>query len=82
MPKPEKVAAVEEIKEKLDSSAVAILTESQGLNVAEMGLFSSNAADSTLFIFPEMWSRYCLQPISESNPPKGPNHCCLVCKSV
>jgi large subunit ribosomal protein L10 len=36
VPKPEKVAAVEEIKEKLDSSAVAILTEFQGLNVAEM----------------------------------------------
>ncbi len=36
MPKPEKIAAVEEIKEKLDSSAVAILTEFQGLNVAEM----------------------------------------------
>lgn len=36
MPKPEKIAAIEEIKEKLDSSAVAILTEFQGLNVAEM----------------------------------------------
>ena len=36
MPKPEKIAVVEEIKEKLDSSAVAILTEFQGLNVAEM----------------------------------------------
>jgi large subunit ribosomal protein L10 len=36
VPKPEKIAAVEEIKEKLDSSAVAILTEFQGLDVAEM----------------------------------------------
>ena len=36
MPKPEKIAAVEEIKEKLDSAQVAILTEFQGLNVAEM----------------------------------------------
>jgi large subunit ribosomal protein L10 len=36
VPKPEKIATVEEIKEKLDSSAVAILTEFQGLNVAEM----------------------------------------------
>ncbi len=36
MPKPEKIAAVEEIKEKLDSAKVAILTEFQGLNVAEI----------------------------------------------
>jgi large subunit ribosomal protein L10 len=36
VPKPEKVAAVEEIKEKLDSSAVAILTGFQGLSVAEI----------------------------------------------
>ncbi len=36
MPKPEKIAAVEEIREKLDSAKIAILTEFQGLNVAEM----------------------------------------------
>ena len=36
VPKPEKIAAVEEIKEKLDSAKVAILTEFQGLNVAEI----------------------------------------------
>jgi large subunit ribosomal protein L10 len=36
VPKPENIAAVAEIKEKLDSSAVAILTEFQGLDVAEM----------------------------------------------
>lgn len=36
MPKPEKIAAVAEIKEKLESSAVAILTEFQGLDVAEV----------------------------------------------
>ena len=36
MPKPEKIAAVEEIKEKLSSAKIAILTEFQGLNVAEM----------------------------------------------
>ena len=36
MPKPEKIATVEEIKEKLDSARIAILTEFQGLNVAEM----------------------------------------------
>ena len=36
MPKPEKIATVEEIKEKLSSAKIAILTEFQGLNVAEM----------------------------------------------
>lgn len=36
MPKPEKIAVVEEIKERLDSAQVAILTEFQGLNVAEI----------------------------------------------
>lgn len=36
MPKPEKIAAVEEIKEKLGSARIAILTEFQGLSVAEM----------------------------------------------
>jgi len=36
VPKPEKIAAVEEIREKLDSAKIAILTEFQGLNVAEM----------------------------------------------
>ena len=36
MPKPENIAAVAEIKEKLDSAEVAILTEFQGLNVAEI----------------------------------------------
>ena len=36
MPKPEKIATVDEIKEKLDSAKIAILTEFQGLNVAEM----------------------------------------------
>ena len=36
MPKPEKIAAVEEIREKLDSAKIAILTEFQGLDVAEM----------------------------------------------
>ena len=36
MPKPDKIAAVEEIKEKLSSATIAILTEFQGLNVAEM----------------------------------------------
>ena len=36
MPKPENIATVEEIKEKLDSARIAILTEFQGLNVAEM----------------------------------------------
>lgn len=36
MPKPEKIAAVEEIREKLDSAKIAILTEFQGLNAAEM----------------------------------------------
>jgi len=36
LPKPENIAVVEEIKEKLDSSAVVILTEFQGLNVEEV----------------------------------------------
>ena len=36
MPKQEKIEAVDEIKEKLDSARIAILTEFQGLNVAEM----------------------------------------------
>ena len=36
MPRPDKIAAVEEIKGKLDSAGIAILTEFQGLNVAEM----------------------------------------------
>lgn len=36
MPKPEKIAAVEEIRGKLDSAKISILTEFQGLNVAEM----------------------------------------------
>lgn len=36
MPKQEKISTVEEIKEKMDSSKIAILTEFQGLNVAEM----------------------------------------------
>ena len=36
MPKQEKIAAVEEIKGKLNSAKVAILTGFQGLNVAEM----------------------------------------------
>ena len=36
MPKPEKIATVEEIREKLSSAKMAILTEFQGLNVAEM----------------------------------------------
>ena len=36
MPKPENIATVEEIKGKLDSAQVAILTEFQGLNVAEI----------------------------------------------
>lgn len=36
MPKPEKIATVEEIKEKLGSAKISILTEFQGLNVAEM----------------------------------------------
>jgi large subunit ribosomal protein L10 len=36
VPKPEKIATVEEIKEKLSSAKIAILTEFQGLNVAEM----------------------------------------------
>ena len=36
MPKPEKIAAVEEIKEKLNSAKIAILTEFQGLDVAKM----------------------------------------------
>ena len=36
MPKPEKIATVEEIREKLDSAKIAILTEFQGLNVAEI----------------------------------------------
>lgn len=36
MPKPEKIATVDEIKEKLSSAKMAVLTEFQGLNVAEM----------------------------------------------
>jgi large subunit ribosomal protein L10 len=36
VPRQEKIAAVEEIKDKLDSAEVAILTEFQGLNVAEI----------------------------------------------
>ena len=36
MPNPEKVAVVEEIRGKLDSAKIAILTNFQGLNVAEM----------------------------------------------
>jgi len=36
VPKPEKIAAVEEIRGKLDSAKISILTEFQGLNVAEM----------------------------------------------
>ena len=36
MPKQEKIETVEEIKEKLGSAKIAILTEFQGLNVAEM----------------------------------------------
>jgi len=36
VPKPEKIATVEEIKEKLSSAKIAILTEFQGLNVAEV----------------------------------------------
>lgn len=36
MPRPEKIATVEEIKEKLSSAKIAILTEFQGLNVAEI----------------------------------------------
>jgi large subunit ribosomal protein L10 len=36
VPKQEKIEAVEEIRGKLDSAKVAILTEFQGLNVAEM----------------------------------------------
>jgi large subunit ribosomal protein L7/L12 len=36
VPKQEKIETVEEIKEKLDSAKIAILTEFQGLNVAEM----------------------------------------------
>ncbi len=36
VPKQEKIEIVEEIKEKLDSAKIAILTEFQGLNVAEM----------------------------------------------
>ena len=36
MPKQEKIAKVEEIKGKLDSARISILTEFQGLNVAEM----------------------------------------------
>jgi large subunit ribosomal protein L7/L12 len=36
VPKPEKIAAVEEIREKLDSAKISILTEFQGMSVAEM----------------------------------------------
>lgn len=36
MPKPEKIATVEEIKDKLSSATIAVLTEFQGLNVAEV----------------------------------------------
>ncbi|MBD3183522.1 50S ribosomal protein L10 [Candidatus Poribacteria bacterium] len=36
MPSPEKIATVNEIKEKIDSSKIAILAEFKGLNVAEV----------------------------------------------
>lgn len=53
MPRPEKIAAVEEIKEKLSSAKIAILTEFQGLNVAEMTelrrLFREAAVDYKVY---------------------------------
>lgn len=36
MPNPEKATTIEEIKEKLNSAKIAILTDFQGLNVAEV----------------------------------------------
>ena len=53
MPKPENIATVEEIKGKLDSAQVAVLTEFQGLNVAEITelrkLFREAAVDYKVY---------------------------------
>ena len=53
-----------------------------GLNVSVTGRASSIAAASTLRTFAAIASRYCPQPISESNPPSSPYHRFLVARSV
>lgn len=53
MPRPEKVATVEEIREKLSSSSAAVLTEYRGLKVSELAQLraSLRAADAEYKVF-------------------------------
>ena len=48
MPRPEKVATVEEIKDKLSSARAAVLTEYRGLKVGDLAVLraSLRAADA------------------------------------
>ena len=59
MPRPEKVATVEEIRSKLESSRAAVLTEYRGLKVGELAALRSalRAADADYKIFKNTLAR-------------------------
>jgi large subunit ribosomal protein L10 len=59
MPRPEKVATVEEIRSKLESSSAAVLTEYRGLKVAELAELRAalRSADAEYKIFKNTLAR-------------------------
>ena len=73
-PRPEKVAVVEEVRERLSSSSGAILTEYRGLNVAEMARLrrSLREAGGQYKIYKSSLVRFAVRDLGLEEPRPSP----------